>query len=156
MILNKKTFLAFLFLSLFSAKIFCQNPQLEPNRIEVDLTNQKLYVLKDNLRVFKFLISSGQYLGSTPKGIFRIFSGGKKVKTKPYEATLINYWNFAYSKQGNAIAIHALNYSSYEKKLGRPVSHGCVRVSRKDSGVLYIWVTNFKKNNNQYPQIYIY
>ena len=156
MILNKKTFLVFLFLSLFSAKIFCQNPRLEPNRIEVDLANQKLYILKENSRVFEFLISSGQYSGSTPKGVFRIFSGGRIAKTKPYNAILINYWNFTYGKQGNVIAIHALNYSSYEKKLGRPVSHGCIRVSRKDSGILYIWVTKFKKNNNQYPQIYIY
>jgi len=157
LILNKKTFLFFLFLLFFSAKVFCQDLQLESSRIEVDLTNQKLYVLKENLRVFEFLISSGQYPGSTPKGIFRVFSMGKKSISPNYNnAVLLNYLAFTYSKKNYPIAIHALNYSSYEKKLGHPASHGCVRVSRKDSKTLFSWVINYKKSNNQYPQIYIY
>jgi len=40
-------------------------------RIEVDLTNQRLYAYEDNNLIYNFLISSGKW-GRTPTGTFNI------------------------------------------------------------------------------------
>ena len=54
-----------------------QNPYAE-KRIEVDLTNQKVYAYEGNTKVFEFIVSTGKW-GRTPTGEFTIWA---KVKSQ--------------------------------------------------------------------------
>ena len=126
-------------------------PDLEPWRIEIDLNAQTLYLIENDLPIFKCPISSGIYSGSTPPGVFRLFSQGRRGYSKAYNAWLVNHMAFTRSPKGNTIEIHALEGSTYERRLGHRASHGCVRVSRENSKVIYDWVTEFRTQNDQYP-----
>jgi lipoprotein-anchoring transpeptidase ErfK/SrfK len=129
---------------------------LFPERIEVSIANQTLRIVESNRKVFGCFVSTGKFVGSTPKGNFWIFNGGRNAISKKYQVPLINYWNFTRDpKEGATIAIHALSGTSYERNLGHRASHGCVRVSHKDSAVIYSWVVQTRQRNGYYPQVTI-
>ena len=95
----------------------------------VNVQNQELNVLgvADTFRaILRTRISSGAQRGSTPKGEFEILKKKLRRPSYSYGGVMI-FWNCLTSDE--AFGIHGLKDKSYQKNLGQPVSHGCIRVS---------------------------
>ena len=94
----------------------------------VNIQKQELIVL-DFTDTFKTVlqtkISSGLYKDSTPKGEFKISKKRISRESKKYGGTM-TFWNCLTPDE--RIGIHALRDKSYERHLGKPVSHGCIRI----------------------------
>ena len=103
----------------------------------IDLEKQKLKTieLNDTFRVvLETKISSGLKPGWTPTGNFSILRKKESRPSKKYGGTM-TYWNCL--TKDEAIAIHGLKNNSYEPWLGRPLSHGCIRISKKIEQTFY-------------------
>jgi len=98
-----------------------------PKMVCVSIKNQELNVLDftDTFRiVLKTKVSTGTFEKPTPRGEFKIL---EKLESRPsykYGGIML-FWN----RITTSVAIHGLQGTSYEKDLGKPVSHGCVRIS---------------------------
>ena len=73
-------------------------------------------------------ISSGRIKKSTPKGKFQILRKRISRLSKKYGGVM-TYWNCLTPDE--SIGIHGLKDRSYQRYLGKPVSHGCIRISKK-------------------------
>lgn len=105
----------------------------------VNIEDQLLSVLSlaDTFRVvFSAQISSGRGK-STPRGIFSVLKKRLSRPSRKYGGTM-TYWNCLTADE--AIGIHGLKDHSYLKYLGQPVSHGCIRIGKKDEKEFYYLV----------------
>ena len=109
--------------------------------VHVDLTNQKTYVYrgkKDNWSIIKtFNCSTGIAGEETPEGIFTVKEKGDWFYSDEYNQGG-KYW---VQFSGNYL-FHSLPYNKDKSKivdstLGKPSSHGCVRLAEADSKWLY-------------------
>jgi len=109
-------------------------------RIEINtgLKHELSYFLGD-VRMGKFLISAGLAYMPTPKGHFKI--DGKHPNAWSSYGLWMPYWmSFKDGKYG----IHQLPYwpngwVEGEDHLGKPASHGCVRLGKIGAEFLYNW-----------------
>ena len=97
-------------------------------RIDISLYAQKLYYFVGAVLMFEASVSSGLF-DSTPKGIFEIQN--KHSKAWSSYGLWMPYW-MAITPDGR-YGIHELpiwpsGYREGEDHLGKPASHGCVRV----------------------------
>jgi len=143
---------------------------LDPTRIDVSISEQKLRVIEGFKIRYEFLVSTGNpAIGKdaieTPRNVFRISNVALKARKesknkkggKRHGPWLINWMRITAPSGG--VGIHALDPKQvrrYEKKLGKKASHGCIRLSRKDVKVVYAWVLQYFADNGEYPQVYIY
>lgn len=96
----------------------------------ISLERQELFLIElaDTFQVLlQTKISSGLKPGWTPTGQFIISKKRLTRKSKKYGGVM-TYWNCLTPNE--AIAIHGLRNTSYEKTLGSPVSHGCIRIGK--------------------------
>lgn len=115
-------------------------------RIEVDLTNQRLYAFEDNNKIFDFLISSGKW-GRTPTGEFNIWiklrytkmeGGSKALNTYYYlpNVPFVMYFENAEIPSWRGFGIHGTYWHS---NFGHPMSHGCINMKTEEVEQLYYW-----------------
>ncbi|MBW3087867.1 L,D-transpeptidase [Bifidobacterium sp. 82T24] len=106
----------------------------------VSLSRQRVYVMSGNHVVYTMICSTGMR-GSTPKGDYRIQNRGgdffneRENMGAKYWVSWANYGEYLFhtvptDRKGRYIASEA-------EKLGRPASHGCVRLSVADAQWLY-------------------
>lgn len=103
----------------------------------IDIKNQELSILdfSDTFNVvLSTKISSGKTGYSTPCGEFKISKKRQSRLSKKYGGTML-YWNCLVPDE--SIAIHGLKDKWYEKKLGKPASHGCIRISNSVAQTFY-------------------
>jgi lipoprotein-anchoring transpeptidase ErfK/SrfK len=117
-------------------------------RIEVDLTNQRVYAYEGEKKVMDFLVSTGKW-GKTPTGEFTIayknyvqkMEGGKKELNTYYYLPNVHYVQFFGNKEihwGRGFSFHE---AYWHNNFGVPMSHGCVNMRLEDSQALYNWTT---------------
>jgi len=109
-----------------------------PTRIEVNLKNQKLTYYVDGQAWKEFTISSGKPSTPTPRGVFKIVNKTKKAWSKTY-GLWMPYW---LGLDRGSIGIHELpvwpsGYHEGASHLGKPVSHGCIRLGIGSAQYLY-------------------
>ncbi|MCR4263224.1 MAG: L,D-transpeptidase [Candidatus Roizmanbacteria bacterium] len=115
-------------------------------RIEVDLTNQRLYAYEGNNRVMDFLVSTGKW-GKTPTGVFNIWiklrstkmeGGSKELGTYYYLPNVPFTMFFANDEipRWRGFGIHGTYWHS---NFGHPMSHGCVNMKTEEVERLYYW-----------------
>jgi lipoprotein-anchoring transpeptidase ErfK/SrfK len=98
--------------------------------IRVFLGDQYFGAYEKGVLVFWGPVSSGRKGYETPEGNFRVSWKAKKVVSKKYNSEMPYAINF--SDDG---------YFLHEQALpGRPASHGCVRLLKKDAMRLYEWL----------------
>jgi hypothetical protein len=109
-------------------------------RIEINLAKQELSYFLGKVRLGKFIVSSG-VRNTTPRGTFVI--GNKIPKAWSNSAKLwMPYW---LGLAGQKFGLHELPYwpdgrREGEKSLGKPASHGCIRMGRHgEAKTLYDW-----------------
>lgn len=114
--------------------------------VAIDLTSQKLSVTENGIAKYKWSISSGRTGYLTPKGTFRPVWMSKMWYSKKYD----------YAPMPHAIFFHggaAIHGTDSVYALGRPASHGCVRLSPSNAAALYRLV---EKHGKQFTRITVF
>src|ERR1700733_597542 len=102
-------------------------------RIDVDLSTQTMHVASGDGESYDWPISSGKVGHLTPRGRFRPIALYPMVHSLKYDNAPMPHSIFFLSQY----AIHATNAVG---ALGRPASHGCVRLSPANAATLYAMV----------------
>lgn len=118
----------------------------EPRRIEVDLTNQKVYAFEGNQKVYEFLVSTGKW-GRTPTGTFSIWGKSRFQKMSGGNSALHTYYYlpnvpFIMWFAGDGVVASrgfSLHGTYWHNNFGQPMSHGCVNMRTEDAEVLFYW-----------------
>lgn len=118
----------------------------QPKRIEIDLTNQRLYAYEGDQKIYDFAISSGKW-GRTPTGRFRIWiklryvlmTGGSQVLGTYYYLPNVPYTMFFYNEVTPQWVGFGIHGTYWHNNFGHPMSHGCVNMRTEDAEQLYYW-----------------
>ena len=120
------------------------NPVASTILINIDKTTQQMTVFLDGVERYHWPVSTGRAGYSTPSGTFTPTSMNEVWYSKQWDNSPMPHAIF-FMKDGHAI------HGSYEvKHLGKPVSHGCVRISPQNAVTLYDLV---KRNGLQNTQV---
>lgn len=98
--------------------------------IHVDKTLQRMTVSVDGVPRYVWPVSTGGAHYDTPSGSFKPNRMDKDHKSEEYDQAPMPYAMF-FDNNGHAI------HGTYEKSIGRPVSHGCVRLSVTNASKLW-------------------
>jgi len=102
--------------------------------INIDKTKQKMAIFLGGLEKYEWPISTGRTGYSTPSGTYTATSMNEIWYSKQWDNAPMPHSIF-FIKDGHAI------HGSYDlKNLGKPVSHGCVRISPENAAKLYALV----------------
>jgi hypothetical protein len=102
--------------------------------ITVDKNAQMMTVAVDGVERYQWPVSTGNPSHETPNGTFRTFRMEADHFSKEFDDAPMPHSIF-FTKVG-----HAIHGTESESKLGIPVSHGCVRLSRANASTLYALV----------------
>jgi lipoprotein-anchoring transpeptidase ErfK/SrfK len=111
--------------------------------INIDKTNQKMTVFLDGVETYVWPISTGKGGYSTPSGTYTATSMNEIWYSKQWDNAPMPHSIF-FMKDG-----HAIHGSNEVKNLGKPVSHGCVRISPENATTLYALVEKNGLENTQ-------
>lgn len=103
--------------------------------IFVDIDNQRMKVTNNDGQTFWWKVSSGRDGFETPTGSFSVQRLDANHFSDEYEQAPMPYSIFFHE----GFAIHG----TYQGGLGRPVSHGCVRLAITNARLLYSWVEHY-------------
>jgi lipoprotein-anchoring transpeptidase ErfK/SrfK len=111
--------------------------------INIDKTKQKMMVFIDGVEKYDWPVSTGRAGYSTPSGTYTPTSMNEVWYSQQWDNSPMPHSIF-FMKDGHAI------HGSYEvKTLGKPVSHGCVRISPQNAATLYSLVGKNGLQNTQ-------
>ena len=110
-------------------------------RVEVDLSEQRLYMKEGARTVGSFLVSTGKW-APTPTGEWRIWTklrytrmtGGSKALGTYYNLPNVPYTMYYYQGYG----IHG---AYWHNNFGQPMSHGCVNMKPEEAGIVFNWAS---------------
>src|ERR1700728_796201 len=102
--------------------------------ITIDKDAQVMTVAVDGVARYQWPVSSGIPSRETPNGTFRAFRMEAEHYSKEFDDAPMPHSIF-FTKVG-----HAIHGTDSEGRLGTPVSHGCVRLSRANAATLYALV----------------
>src|SRR5271154_1940920 len=102
--------------------------------ITVDKDAQVMTVAVDGVQRYHWPVSTGNPSHETPNGSFRTFRMEADHFSKEFDDAPMPHSIF-FTKVG-----HAIHGTESEGRLGSPVSHGCVRLSRANASTLYALV----------------
>ena len=97
---------------------------------KVDLSQQKMHVYKGGRLKYTFKISSGKQGFRTPTGRWGVTRMHRKYFSRKYHGAPMPNSIFFY----RGYAIHGTNKVS---RLGRPASHGCIRLAPSNARALF-------------------
>lgn len=110
--------------------------------IAINLTKQELSVREDGGRKHTWPVSTGRAKHPTPKGTFRPVWMAEDWYSRKYDDAPMPHSIFFH----DGVAIHG---TDSVRALGQPVSHGCVRLTRRNAARLYRLVTKHGKKKTQ-------
>jgi lipoprotein-anchoring transpeptidase ErfK/SrfK len=102
--------------------------------INIDKSRQEMTVFVDGIEKYNWPVSTGKRGYSTPSGNYTATSMNEIWYSKEWDNAPMPHAIF-YMKDG-----HAIHGSLEVKNLGKPASHGCVRISPTNAAVLYTLV----------------
>jgi lipoprotein-anchoring transpeptidase ErfK/SrfK len=111
--------------------------------INIDKTNQKMTVFIDGVETYDWPVSTGKAGYSTPSGNYTATSMNEIWYSKQWDNAPMPHSIF-FMKDG-----HAIHGSNEVRNLGKPASHGCVRVSPENATTLYALVEKNGLENTQ-------
>jgi lipoprotein-anchoring transpeptidase ErfK/SrfK len=111
--------------------------------INIDKTKQEMAVFLDGIEKYHWPVSTARAAYSTPSGTYTATSMNEIWYSKQWDNSPMPHSIF-FMKDGHAV------HGSYEvKTLGKPVSHGCVRISPENATTLYALVKENGLENTQ-------
>lgn len=125
-------------------------------RIEVDLTNQKVYAFEGDKKVFDFTVSTGNTWSPTPTGEFRPWIklrytsmiGGNQALGTYYNLPNVPFVMYFGNDQVPGWQGYALHGTYWHDNFGHPMSHGCVNLKTADAEKLYYWASPSLEGND--------
>lgn len=112
-------------------------------RIVIHLAKQRLTYYVNDIRLDEAAISTGKWNTPTPRGEFTVGNKNKKAWSKMAELWM-PYWMGLEGRgiKSGAYGIHELpvwpnGYREGENHLGKPASHGCIRLGLKTAKKMY-------------------
>ncbi len=110
--------------------------------IQVDKSTQQMTVSEDGRFLYRWPVSTGVARYDTPSGDYKPFRMDKDHFSREWDDAPMPYSIF-FTMKGHAI--HGTNHTS----IGRPASHGCVRLSVKHAAMLWKLVKQEKMANTR-------
>lgn len=117
------------------------SPHPAPLWVEVDLARQRVRVWKEGALLREMVASTGLPESPTPTGVFRLENRGRFFFSKKYGQG--GWWWVSFLNRGEYL-FHSVPTDEKGRiipeeaeKLGRPASHGCVRLSLEDAQWFY-------------------
>jgi hypothetical protein len=101
--------------------------------ITVDKSAQQMTVAVDGRPLYQWPVSTGAAGYDTPSGKFKAFRMERDHFSKEFDDAPMPFSVF-FTERGHAI------HGSYDKRIGRPASHGCVRLSPENAQTLFTLV----------------
>ena len=128
----------------------------DAKRIEVDLTNQRLYAYEGDKQIYNFSVSTGKW-GKTPTGKFKIWvklrhtkmEGGSKALNTYYYLANVPYVMFFANEDIPKWRGFGLHGTYWHDNFGHPMSHGCVNMKTEEAGLIYAWAAPELENNKK-------
>ncbi|HEY5541266.1 MAG TPA: L,D-transpeptidase [Coriobacteriia bacterium] len=119
-------------------------PKFVPHKgkaVYIDRKHQRVYLYVNGRQIDKFKCSTSSTLPR--RGTYHMKR--KRKQSWSFNGAVTFYWQviFAVGPHGHNIAFHSVpvNSAGHEiAPLGRPVSHGCVRIPYKKAKFLYRWI----------------
>jgi lipoprotein-anchoring transpeptidase ErfK/SrfK len=111
--------------------------------VTIDKGAQKMTVSVDGEERYGWPVSTGLPKYSTPSGTFTASSMNKIWYSKEWDNAPMPHAIF-FTRDG-----HAIHGTSEVKRLGKPASHGCVRLSPENAATLYTLVADNGLSNTQ-------
>lgn len=117
-------------------------PNLAPKVIEINLSTQKLSRWENGQKLDENLVSTGKRGMATPTGVFNVRNKIGLAYSRKYRLYM-PYW-MAFTSLGHGIhelPVFRSGAREGANHLGRPVSHGCVRLGVGPAATAYSWAT---------------
>jgi lipoprotein-anchoring transpeptidase ErfK/SrfK len=111
--------------------------------INIDKSRQEMTVFVDGVEQYTWPVSTGRPGYSTPSGTYTPTSMNEVWYSKQWDNSPMPHSIF-FMKDG-----HAIHGTHEVKNLGKPVSHGCVRISPENAATLYALVETNGMQNTQ-------
>jgi hypothetical protein len=111
--------------------------------IDIDKTSQKMTVSLDGVQQYEWPVSTGLRGYTTPSGTYTATSMNKIWYSKQWDNAPMPHAVF-FTRDG-----HAIHGTLEVKRLGKPASHGCVRLSPKNAATLFALVEKTGLKNTQ-------
>jgi len=111
--------------------------------INIDKSRQEMSVFVDGIEKYTWPVSTGKRGYSTPSGTYAASSMNEIWYSKQWDNAPMPHAIF-YMKDG-----HAIHGTLEERNLGKPASHGCVRISRANATTLFALVKETGLKNTQ-------
>ena len=108
--------------------------------IQIDKAAQQMTVSADGEQLYTWQVSTGRAGYDTPDGAYSPFRMDRDHYSREWDDAPMPYSIF-FTEQGHAI------HGTYHRSLGRPASHGCVRLSVKNAATLWALVKKHKMTN---------
>jgi hypothetical protein len=102
--------------------------------VNIDKSRQAMTVSLNGVKTYEWPVSTGKAGYSTPSGTYTATSMNKVWYSKEWDNAPMPHSIF-FMKDG-----HAIHGSLDVRHLGKPVSHGCVRISPENAATLYALV----------------
>lgn len=128
-----RTFIATAFAAvLIVAGVFAPGSSAEAARVTatIDLSSQTMYVSVGRRHAYTWTISSGRKGYGTPTGNYHPIRMHRKYYSRKYDMSPMP--NSIFFRGG-----YAIHGTGYIRNLGRPASHGCVRLHPSNARILY-------------------
>ncbi|MBU1092650.1 L,D-transpeptidase [Patescibacteria group bacterium] len=144
-----------------------QQSATSDKEIKIWLDTQQLWAVENGIVLMAVPISTGKKGYNTPKGSYKILNHIETAYSSPYRLWMDNWMAISSTKYGFVgYGLHALPYwevaqgnrvegeikdgrlytegKLYEdyEHLGKPMSHGCIRLGIETSQILYNWAPN--------------
>jgi lipoprotein-anchoring transpeptidase ErfK/SrfK len=111
--------------------------------ISINKTKQRMTIFLDGIEKYDWPVSTGRPGYSTPSGTYTATSMNEIWYSKQWDNSPMPHSIF-FIKDGHAI------HGTYEgRNLGKPASHGCVRISLENAATLYALVEKSGLKNTQ-------
>lgn len=125
-----------------AALLFSATPSHAANKIvaHVDISEQRMQVLVDGVPTFEWKVSTGRKGYETPTGAYKPTRTHEIWYSKTYDNAPMPHSVFF----SGGYAVHA---TDAVKRLGKPASHGCVRLSPENASDFYTLVQTFGPSN---------
>ena len=118
------------------------SPTTKEINVYINKRRQRMSVYLDNKKLYEFKVSTARRGYWTPRGTYRPYSLERMHYSKKYHNSPMPYSVFF--KGGYAI------HGTYSiSRLGRPASHGCIRVHPRNAKKLYSLIRRYGKRNTK-------
>jgi hypothetical protein len=99
--------------------------------IEIDKSAQRMIVSRDGVQIHQWPVSTGLRAYDTPSGSYTPFRLEEDHYSKEWDDAPMPHSIF-FTKKG-----HAIHGTTHIRNIGRPASHGCVRLEPANARVLF-------------------